>query len=95
VTACLALYLLEEERLNPPAEHSLAPWAMEILCLVAEGTLDREISARLFIAVIAVQSNVDRVRDETGSRCRPTLTPGAMGRGIPARSTSRVAASWA
>jgi DNA-binding NarL/FixJ family response regulator len=53
VTPRFALYSLEEERLNWAAEHSFGPWEMEILCLVADGALDREIAARLFIVVMA------------------------------------------
>ncbi|MET9097484.1 response regulator transcription factor [Streptomyces antibioticus] len=54
----------------------------EILNLLAHGSTDHEIAARLGISKHTVQSHLDRIGEKTGSRRRPDLTRIAVENGL-------------
>jgi DNA-binding NarL/FixJ family response regulator len=50
----------------------------EILCLLAGGSTDKEIAAKVFISPRTVQNHLARIRDKTGMRGRVELTRWAI-----------------
>jgi predicted ATPase/DNA-binding CsgD family transcriptional regulator len=60
----------------------LSPRERELLTLVAQGSTDAEIAARLFISVHTVSSHLDNIRDKTGCRRRADLTRYALSAGL-------------
>lgn len=54
----------------------------EILRLLANGSTDHEIAAKLGISKHTVQSHLDRIGEKTGSRRRPDLTRIAVEHGL-------------
>jgi DNA-binding CsgD family transcriptional regulator len=63
----------------PPGLARLSARERELVTLVAEGSTDAEIAARLFISARTVGSHLDRIRDKTGCRRRADLTRLALG----------------
>jgi DNA-binding NarL/FixJ family response regulator len=80
----LASRLLAERHRRRPAAavHELTEREREVLALVAEGHTDREVAARLRIAVRTVRSHLDHIRTKTGRRRRTELTRLAVDEGV-------------
>ena len=53
-----------------PGQWELSAGEQELVTLVAQGRTD----AQLYISVPTVSSDLDRIRDKTGCRCRADLT---------------------
>ncbi|HEX6448756.1 MAG TPA: LuxR C-terminal-related transcriptional regulator [Trebonia sp.] len=65
-----------------PADENLSPRERELVTLVAQGSTNAQIAARLYISVHTVRSHLDRIRDKTGCRRRADLTRLALRQGL-------------
>jgi DNA-binding CsgD family transcriptional regulator len=54
----------------------------ELVILVAQGRINTQIAAQLYISVNTVGSHLDRIRDKTGCRRRADLTRLALAAGL-------------
>ena len=54
----------------------------DLITLVARGSTDAQIAAKLYISVSTVRSHLDRIRDKTSCRRRADLTRLALQAGL-------------
>jgi non-specific serine/threonine protein kinase len=66
----------------PPGPAGLSTRERELVTLVAQGSTDVQIAAKLLISVRTVGSHLDRIRDKTGCRRRADLTRLALTNGL-------------
>jgi predicted ATPase/DNA-binding CsgD family transcriptional regulator len=67
---------------GPPGPVGLSARECELVTLVAQGSTDSQIAAKLFISVRTVSSHLDRIRAKTGCRRRADLTRLALTVGL-------------
>jgi DNA-binding CsgD family transcriptional regulator len=65
-------------RPSRPSWAQLIARERELITLAAKGHTDTQIVGLLYIAVSAVRSHLDRIRDKTGSRRPADLTRSAL-----------------
>jgi DNA-binding NarL/FixJ family response regulator len=66
----------------PPELARLSAREQELITLVARGSTDAQIAAKLYISVSTVRSHLDRIRDKTSCRRRADLTRLALQAGL-------------
>jgi len=67
---------------GPPGGGRLSARERELVTLVARGSTNAQIAAKLYISVRTVSSHLDRIRDKTGCRRRADLTRLALQAGL-------------
>jgi DNA-binding CsgD family transcriptional regulator len=66
----------------PPELARLSAREQELITLVARGSTDAQIAAKLYISVSTVRSHLDRIRDKTSCRRHADLTRLALQAGL-------------
>ena len=72
----------QEAAQAPPELARLSAREQELITLVARGSTDAQIAAKLYISVSTVRSHLDRIRDKTSCRRRADLTRLALQAGL-------------
>ena len=72
----------QEAAQAPPELGRLSAREQELITLVARGSTDAQIAAKLYISVSTVRSHLDRIRDKTSCRRRADLTRLALQAGL-------------